>query len=110
MEEYTIIQGQTMLVLLFAFLVTIISSYLLTSWMIRMKHLDAAERKPVSRPLARLRQMRRVLKLDSLRLPFWGRWETLKPFLSGEWLAPLIAWLAVLLIGLAIAGLLLGEE
>jgi hypothetical protein len=41
MGEYTIIQGQTLLVLLFAFLLTIVSSYLLTSWMRRGERLEA---------------------------------------------------------------------
>lgn len=110
MEEYTIIQGQTMLVLLFAFLLTIISSYLLTSWMIRAEHIEAAERKPVLKRLARLRQIRSDLTLDFHRVPLWRRCAKAKSLLSGEWLAPLIAWLAVLLIGMAVVGLLLGEE
>lgn len=32
--------------------------------------------------------------------------ETLK----GEWMAPIIAWVAVITLGLAIVGLLLGQE
>ena len=109
MKDYTVIQGQTMLVFLVAFLVIIVSSYLWTSWLIRAEQIEAAERKPVLKPLARLRQIKRDLKLSFHRLSFRRRLAR-SCCLSGEWLAPLIAWLAVMLISMAIVGLLLGEE
>ena len=110
MKDYTVIQGQTMLVFLFAFLAIIVSSYLWTSWLMRTEQIEAADRKPVLKPLARLRQLRRHLKLDSHRFRFWRRWATPNSSQVGEWLAPLVAWLAVLLISTALVGLLLGEE
>ena len=110
MEDYTVIQGQTMLVVWFAFLVTIVSSYLWTSWVIQTKHIEAAKPKLVLRPLARLRQIKRDLKLNFRRLLFRRRWATPNSSQLGEWLAPLVAWLAVLLISTALVGLLLGEE
>lgn len=109
MEDHTIIQAQTLLVLLFAFLLTIVSSYLLTSWMRRGERLEAAEPKPVFRPLARLRQITMYLKLNFHRA-FQQQWATPKSSFLRDWLAPVIAWLAVLLMSIALVGLLLGEE
>ena len=110
MEDYTIIQGQTMLVILFAFLLTAVSSYVRTSWKIRAQHINDSEPKPIATVITRLGRIRGYLRLDFHRLPFRRQWATPKSSLSGDWLAPVIAWLAVMLVSMAVVGLLLGEE
>ena len=99
-----------MLFLLFAFLLAIVSSYLWTSWMIRIQHINDSEPKPIVTVFTRLRRIRAVVKCNFPRSLFQRRWETPKSSLLGEWLAPVVAWLAVMLVSMAVVGLLLGEE
>ena len=51
-------KGQTIFVFLLAFLLAIVSSYLLISWPGRMEHTEAAEPKTIFGPLTRLRQIK----------------------------------------------------
>ena len=110
MEDYTIIQEQTMLFFLVAFFLTAVSSYLWTSWMIRTQHINTSEPKPIAPVFTRLRQMRAFVKSDFRRSLSQRSMATPKSALLGEWLAPLIAWLAVMLVSMAVVGLLLGKE
>jgi hypothetical protein len=99
-----------MLVFLFAFLLTAVSSYLWTSWMIRTQRINGSEPKPIATVFTRFRWIRAFVKCNFPRSLFQRRWETPKSCLLGEWLAPVIAWLAVMLVVMAVVGLLLGEE
>jgi hypothetical protein len=47
---------------------------------------------------------------SSSQLQRHAGWSKDRLFLAGEWLVPLIVWLVVVTMGLAIAGLLLGEQ
>lgn len=47
---------------------------------------------------------------SSSQLQQHAGWSKEKLFLAGEWLIPLVVWLVVVTLGLAIAGLLLGEQ
>jgi hypothetical protein len=109
MEDYAITQGQRMLVFLFAFLLTAVSSYPWTSWMIWTQRINGSEPKPIATVFTRLGRIRAFVKCNFPRSLFQRRWETPKSSL-GEWLAPVIAWLAVMLVSVAVVGLLLGEE
>jgi len=109
MQDYAIIQEKTMLVFLFAFLLTAVSSYLRTSWKIRTQPINASEPKPLATVFTRLGRIRAFVKCNFPRSLFQRRWDTPKSSLLGEWLAPVIAWLAVMLVSIAVVGLLLGE-
>jgi hypothetical protein len=110
MEDYPIIQGQTMLVFLFAFLLTAVSSYLWTSWIIRTQRANAAELQPLSTVFRRLRQMRALVKGDFPRFLHQRWWKTLKSSVLDEWLAPMIPCLAVVITCLAVAEVLLAGK
>ena len=110
MDDYTIIQGQTILMVMFAFLLTAVSSYLWTSWMVRTQHINTSEPKPIATVLMRLLQMKAFVKGDFLRFLFQRRWMASKSSLLDEWLAPMIPCFVVIMTCLAVAEVLLGGK
>jgi len=107
MEDYTIIQGQTMLVILFAFLLTAISFYLWTSWKAQTGSVKAPHPKPVFFGLQRVHPTEMALKRGFLRIQ--SRVLRVVPKNIGEWVAPLVACLVVLMVSSAIVVALLGD-
>jgi hypothetical protein len=106
MEDYSIIQGQTILELLFALLLTMVTSYVYVSCRTYAQRMNAA------RP-DRLKALRR-LSTDENResfsaLPRRRPAETNQSLISA-WLAPIIVWAAVFWTMLAVVSILLGES
>ena len=64
----------------------------------------------IATAFTRLCRIRAFVKGNFLRSLFQRRWEASKSSLLGEWLAPVIAWLAVMLMSMALVGLLLGKN
>jgi CRP-like cAMP-binding protein len=62
------------------------------------------------KPIPWLHQITMLVKRDFPRLPLQRRWVTRMPSVLGEWVAPMIAWLTVLLMSMAVVGFLLGER
>jgi type II secretory pathway component PulJ len=106
MEDYSIIQGQTILELMFALLLMMVTSYVYVSCRAYAQRMNAA------RP-DRLKALRR-LSTDENRqsfsaLPRRRPSETHQSFISA-WLAPIIVWVAVFWTMLAVVSILLGES
>jgi type II secretory pathway component PulJ len=106
MEDYSIIQGQTILELMIALLLTMVTSYVYVSCRTYAQRMNAA------RP-DRLKALRR-LSTDENResfsaLPHGRPAETHQSVIS-TWLAPIIVWVAVFLTMLAVVSILLGES
>lgn len=106
MEDYSIIQGQTILELMIALLLTIITSYVYVSCRTYAQRMKAAR-------LDRLKTLRRLStdedqeSFPALLLPTPS--GTGK-FLITEWLAPIIVWAAVIWTMLAAVSILFGED
>jgi CRP-like cAMP-binding protein len=62
------------------------------------------------KPIPWLHQITRLVKRDFPRLPLQRRWATRMSSALGEWVAPVIVWLTVLLMSVAVVGFLLGER
>jgi hypothetical protein len=92
MEGYTVLQAHTVLLLLVSVLLTAIGFYGWRSWRIRAQPIKAEQ--PHSKLPAFPR--RRKLGTSACRIST----------LATEWLAPLIAWIVVLMATLAIIGLM----
>jgi len=96
MEDYAVVQAHAVLLLLLAFLLTAFCSYVWTSWRIRVQRIRAERPRSKFPAFTRCRELGMSAKLISS--------------LASEWLAPLIAWLVVILAILAIVGLMFAEE
>ena len=110
MEDYSFFPGQTILEVLFVLLSLLIASYVYVSWRAAAHGTDVAHAKsPVH-----TRKM--FWPLTPPTTPnFWASslpralWKKYKAPV-GDWLAPILAWLVVVWIALAIVGFLLGEN
>jgi len=106
MEDYSIIQGQTILELMFAFVLTMVTSYVYVSCRAYAQRTNAA------RP-DRLKALRR-LSTDENQEPFSAlphrRPAETHESLISTWLAPIIVWVAVFWTMLAVVSILLGES
>lgn len=106
MEDYSIIQGQTILELMFALLLMMVTSYVYVSCRAYAQRMNAA------RP-DRLKSLRR-LSTDENRESFSALPRRTpsgtRKFLITEWLAPIIVWAAVIWTMLAVVSILLGES
>lgn len=106
MEDYSIIQGQTILELMFALLLTMVTSYVYVSCRAYAQRMKAA-RPDGLKALRRLNMDENQRSVSALphRTPS-GR----RKLLITEWLAPIIVWAAVFSTMLAIVSILLGES
>jgi len=110
MEDYTIIQGQTTLQFMFAFLLVAISSYAYIAWVAGAHRSNATDQKPVFARLRMPGHMRMSVRISPSVLPQRAQGATDKSSFVAEWLAPLIVWLLVAGTGLAVVSFLLGEN
>jgi len=106
MEDYSIIQGQTILELMIALLLTVVTSYVYLSCRAYAQRMDATSPD-------RLKALCR-LSTDENResfsaLPHRTPAETHESLIS-TWLAPIIVWAAVFWTMLAVVSILLGES
>jgi hypothetical protein len=110
MEDYSIIQGQTILEILFALLSVLIASYVYRSWRARAYGASVAGAKPAVASKKMLCQVILQGKQNSSASSglgaLWKKYES--PV--GDWLAPILVWCVVLSITLAVVGFLLGES
>ena len=110
MEDYSIMQGQTLLEVTFALLSVLIVSYVYISWRSNAHTKTAAESKPaVGCPSMRGQLSADARPSSSLPSPPLLWWEKDKPSI-GDWVAPILAWAAVIWITLALISALLGES
>lgn len=110
MEDYSVIQGQTVLGCMFAFLLTAVSSYLCIRWLANPRKVDGVNSEQVPTEISTLNRLRMNVRRHScLFLQSPSRCPQGKFFLVGEWLAPMIVWLVVALTGLAVVSLLVAQ-
>jgi hypothetical protein len=110
MEDYSIIQGQTILEILFALLSVLIASYVYLSWRARAYGTSVAGAKPAVTSKKMLCQVIPQGKQNSSALSLLrALWKKYKSPI-GDWLAPILVWCAVVWTTLAIAGFLLSEN
>ena len=106
MEDYSIIQGQTILELMFALLLTMVTSYVYVSCRVYAQRMNAV------RP-GRLKALHRLSIHENQEsfsgLPRRGPAHTHESLISA-WLAPIIVWAAVFWTMLAAVSILLAES
>jgi Tfp pilus assembly protein PilV len=109
MEDYTNLQGQTLLEVLFALLLTLVTVYVFVLCRAHARSTKAAPDQPVVANPKMFRQMSLRERANSC-LPAPGRamWEKHRSSIA-DWLAPLIVWSVVIWTLLAVVGILLGE-
>ena len=119
MQEYSIVQGQTVMELLFALLSVLIASYVFSSWRARAHRMD----EPESEAAAEGRNMVLLVTAPLIanpRSPSPTRpstsptsdrrlWATHRASIGG-WLAPILVWSVVGWSALAVVIILLGEN
>jgi hypothetical protein len=109
MEEYSIIQGQTILEVLSALLATLVTSYAYISCRTYARRMDAADAKLAAANLKTLPDITKTERHFFSLLPQpiprekFIRW-------MGDWLAPIVVWSAVVWMMLSIVIILLGES
>jgi hypothetical protein len=110
MGDYTNLQGQTLLEILFALCLTLVTSSVYLSCRAHARRTGAAPAKPVVASPGVLLQMSLAARENSSS-PSRVRalWEKHKSSI-GDWLAPLIVWSVVIWTLLAVVGMLLGES
>ena len=108
MEDYTIIQGQTMLEVLCALLLTLVTSYVYLSCKTHAGRANAANAKP---EVVRRRVLRdpRLPAVQSPSSPASVLWKKHKSSIA-DWVAPVIVWGAVSWTMLAVVIILLGDN
>lgn len=110
MEDYSFSQGPSVLEVLFVLFSVLISSYVYLSWRAATHGTNVAHAKSSIRskkmfwPL--IPPTTPTFSASSLARALWRRYKS--PV--GDWLAPILAWLVVVWISLAIVGFLLGEN
>jgi hypothetical protein len=110
MEDYSIIRGQTTLEVMFVLLSIIIFSYVYMSWKACVHRTSAAESKlGTGRPNMPGQMSPNVSPGSSSASPPRLWWEKHKSSI-GDWVAPILAWAAVIWITLALISALLGES
>ena len=109
MEEYSIIQGQTILEVLFALLLTLVTSYAYISCRAYAGRMDAADARLAAAKLKTPPEMKSAERhsCSPLRQPIPR--EKFKGWM-GDWLAPMVVWSAVIWMMLSIVMILLGES
>ena len=110
MEDYTNLQGQTLLEVLFALLLTLVTAYVFLLCRAHARRTKAAPDQPVVVTPKTFRQVSMAERENCCSSPpCRALWEKHKSSIA-DWLAPLIVWSVVLWTLLAVAGLLLGES
>jgi hypothetical protein len=106
MEDYSIIQGQTLLEMTFALLLIIVTAYVYVSCRVYAERMNTV-------PVARLKTIRPASthkgQESSSALP-GCLWLSKHSPSVGDWLVPLIVWTAVIWIMLAVVSIFLGES
>ena len=108
MEEYSIIHGQTILEILSALLLTLVTSYAYISCRANARRVDAADAKLAAAKLKTPPEIRPAERHFCSPLPQPFPREKFKGWM-GDWLAPIVAWSAVIWMMLSIVIILLGE-
>ena len=119
MQEYSIVQGQSVMELLFALLSVLIASYVFSSWRARAQPMDEPESKPAAEGGNMLLPTTAPLNANP-RSPSPTRpntsptsdrrwWATHRASI-GDWLAPILVWSVVGWSALAVIIILLGEN
>ena len=109
MEEYSIIQGHTILEVLFALLLTLVTSYAYISCKAHACRMNAADTKLAAAKLKtapEIRPAERHLYYPSLQLVPPKKFKAW----MGDWLVPIVVWSAVIWMMLSIVITLLGES
>ena len=110
MEDYSFSQGPSILEVLFVLFSVLIASYVYFSWRATAHGTNVAHAKPPGHTRKMFWQLtpRTTPNFSAGLRPreLWRKYKT--PV--GDWLAPILAWLVVVWITLAIAGFLLGER
>ena len=106
MEEYSIIQGQTILEVLFALFLTLVTSYAYISCRAHVCRRDAADAKLAAAKLKTPPERRSAERHFCSSSP---PGEKFKAWM-GDWLAPIVVWSAVSWMMLSIVMILLGEN
>jgi len=106
MEEYSLIQGQTILEVLFALLLTLVTSYAYISFRAHACRRDAADAKLAAAKLKTPPERRSAETHFCSSSP---PGEKFKAWM-GDWLAPIVVWSAVSWMMLSIVMILLGEN
>ena len=104
MEDYSIIQGQTLLEITFALLLTIVTAYVYVSCRVYAERTNTL-------PVARLKTIRpastqKGQKSSSALVSALSKHSSS----VGDWLVPLVVWTAVIWIMLAVVSIFLGES
>ena len=110
MEDYSFLQGPTIPEVLFVLVSLLIASWVYLSWRATAHSTNVAHAKP---PVRTRRMFWPLIppttpnfSASSLPRALWRKYKS--PV--GDWLAPILAWLVVVWITLAIVGFLLGEN
>jgi hypothetical protein len=109
MEEYSIIQGQTILEVLFALLLILFTSYAYISCRAYACRMDAADAKLAAAKLKTPPEIRPADRHFCSPLPQPIPQEKFKGWI-GDWLTPIVVWSAVVWMMLSIVIILLGES
>jgi hypothetical protein len=109
MEEYSIIQGQTILEVLFALLLSLVTSYGYMSCRAYACRIDAADAKLAAAKLKTPRKIREAERHFCSPSPQPMPQEEFKGWM-GDWLAPIVVWSAVIWMMLSIVIILLGKS
>jgi hypothetical protein len=109
MEEYSIIQGQTILEVLFALLLILVTSYAYISCRAYACRMDAANAKRAAAKLKTPPEIRKTERHFGSPLPQPIPREKFKSW-RGDWLAPIVVWSAVVWMMLSIVIILLGQS
>ncbi len=109
MEEYSIIQGQTILEVLFALFLTLVTSYAYISCRAHVCRRDAADAKLAAAKLKKPPEIRSAERHLCSPSPQLVPREKFKAWM-GDWLAPIVVWSAVSWMMLSIVMILLGEN
>jgi len=115
MEDYTIIQGQTMLEVLCALLLTLVTSYVYLSCKTHAGRANAANAKPEvgSRSVLRRTRLPAAQSPSSPASVLWKKQTVLKTLNKSsiaDWVAPVVVWGAVSWTMLAVVIILLGDN
>jgi len=106
MEDFSIVPGQTILEVLFALLLILVTSYVYISCKLYAERAHTAHLSPVKTLCSPgTEQNRESSSPSSERARSQKRGSSIK-----DWLAPIVAWSAVIWVTLAVVSILLGEN
>ena len=109
MEDYLVLREHTVLAFLLILLSIATCSYLGTFWKIQAQHVIAERTRSMFREFANLRES--GIPAKGISCCSLLRRRRIRNFsFATEWIAPLIAWVAVTTTTLAIIGLMFAEQ